>query len=191
VQFDRTGHVRQKPGTVRCRWRSESGYVSWRSILSAGSTCAPKGSKAAGGVTRSVREELELACTGELNGRALTAVEIMGTDTIVRWFANVFARTSTSSHRVEENERVVCYAERKIGRAPQTIDIERDLAPNAGGTRFIRVEPAVDLRPDEAVTSSAIRHLMSNGQWECLRVSGWLHPAVLDGLQHESGFSSV
>jgi len=124
-------------------------------------------------VTRSVREELELACTGELNGRALTAVEIMGTDTIVRWFANVFARTSTSSHRVEENERVVCYAERKIGRAPQTIDIERDLAPNAGGTRFIRVEPAVDLRPDEAVTSSAIRHLMASGS-ACGQVVGYI-----------------
>ena len=142
-------------------------------------------------ITRSVREELERSCGRQLNGRALTGVEVMGTDTIVRLFAQVFARRPTSADRVREPQRVVCYVERRIGVPTKAIDIERDFVPHAVGTRFIRVEPTVTLRPDEAVSSSAIRDRLANAEWDRLRESGWLHPAVLDSLQRDPGFSSV
>jgi hypothetical protein len=42
------------------------------------------------------------------------------------------------------------------------------------------VEPTPPLEP---ISSSAVRELVSKGDWEALRVNGWLQPSVLEALQ--------
>src|SRR5687768_8923592 len=143
--------------------------------------CA-EGEQSSKWVTRRIRAELEGGCRDSLNGRRLTGIEIMGSDTLVRLFDDVFAKTSANVRDGDEDGRVVCYLERRATTTLSIGDLERDLVPRAHRVRLIRVEPAAGFDPETPVSSTAILELVAKSRWNELSASGWLHPAVLEAL---------
>lgn len=133
-----------------------------------------------------VRDELEQGCVDLLQERRLTGVEIMGSDTVVRIFDKVLMEHSQHEGMSTHHGRTVCCLLRRGPEmAAQKKYIETVLVPGVSklGVELMILEPGVLDPPLEQVSSSAIRELVSRGEWEELRRKGWLPPSVLKALQ--------
>jgi nicotinic acid mononucleotide adenylyltransferase len=145
-----------------------------------------KGEVSSNNACRGVQTQLEHYCFDVLNGRRLTGVEIMGSDTVVRIFSTILVQASSGASESTQRGRVVCCILRP---GPETVaereHIARVLAPGAAtlGVELMLVEPKLGAPPIESVSSSAIRELVSRRDWEVLRSKGWLQPAVLKAME--------
>jgi hypothetical protein len=130
-------------------------------------------------VTRCIREELEDACRLSLNGRRLSGIEIMGSDTLARLFEHVVATTGgpVDAH----DDRIICYLSRRA--VPSILDLDRASRSVPVGIRLMRVEPSEGFDPESPIISTAILDLIAERKWSELRSKGWLHPAVLEALR--------
>lgn len=116
-------------------------HVGWIEV------CAD-GERSSRWVTRWVREELERSCRHQLDGRELTGVEIMGTDTIVRLFDDTLAKAS-SADRAGAAERIVCYLQQRT-------------ALTAARARH-RTRPRIEGHRDEADSRRTLRRSAAGG----------------------------
>ena len=135
---------------------------------------------------RGVRDELEHGCVDILQGRPLTGVELMGSDTVVRIFDKILMEHRNQEGTSTQRGRTICCLLRAgPERAAQEKYIETVLVPGVSelGVELIILKPTVFDPPLEQVSSSAIRELVSRGEWEVLRSKGWLPPGVLKALQ--------
>jgi nicotinic acid mononucleotide adenylyltransferase len=133
-----------------------------------------------------VRNELEHHCCDVLNGRRLTGVEIMGSDTLARVLSKILMESSSKAGRLRRQGRVVCCLLRPgCESEAQREHIKGLLVPSAAdvGVELMLLEPTLGNLPLEPVSSSAIRDLISQGDWEELRSKGWLQPSVLEALR--------
>ncbi|HKO41936.1 MAG TPA: hypothetical protein VJU84_01495 [Pyrinomonadaceae bacterium] len=145
-----------------------------------------KGEFSSNWACRGVRSELERACGDILRGRRLTGVEIMGSDTVVRIFDKILMEHSSGTRGSAQQGRTVCCLLRPgPDKAAQRKHIESVLIPGSSelGVKLMIVEPTSSDPPLEQISSSAIRELVSKGEWESLRSKGWLAPSVLEALQ--------
>jgi hypothetical protein len=135
-------------------------------------------------VCRRIRKELEHHCADILKGRRLAGVEIMGSDTVVRIFDRVLAQEG-SSRSSQRGRAVFCFLRPGSEHAAEREHVMRVLLPQAPrlGVELRLFQPALGDQPLGWVSSSAIRDLVSKGDWVALRSKGWLHPAVLQALQ--------
>jgi hypothetical protein len=153
--------------------------LDWVSVCS-------KGEVSSNTVCRGVRSELEHYCFDILNGRRLTGVEIMGSDTVVRIFGKILVQNNSGKRGSTQRGRVVCCLLRpRLESTAERKQIERVLVQGAAdlGVELMLAEPTPGESLLEPVSSSAIRELVSRSDWEALRSKGWLHPAVLKDLE--------
>ena len=133
-----------------------------------------------------VRSELEHCCCDVLDGRRLTGVEIMGSDTVVRIFSKTLMENTAKGGRSTQQGRVICCVLRLGSEsAAQSKYIEGVLVPAAAdlGVELMLLETTLCGPPLEPVSSSAVRELILKGDWEKLRSNGWLEPSVLKAIQ--------
>lgn len=135
---------------------------------------------------RAVRSELERHCLDVAAGRRITGVEIMGSDTVVRIFSKILAEKSKATSTSTQRGRFVCC----LLRPGKENAIEKNLIagvfiPEAAklGIELTLVTPTVADPPLESVSSTVIRQLLLKRDWQTLRSTGWLHPAVFDNLK--------
>jgi nicotinic acid mononucleotide adenylyltransferase len=132
---------------------------------------------------RGIRSELERYCFNALNGSRLTGVEIMSSDVVVRIFPKILMEYSGNiGGSTQQGRKVCCLVRPGSESSQQRKYIENVLVPGAAdvGVEFMLVEPTPPLEP---ISSSAIRELVSKGDWEALGATGWLQSSVLEALQ--------
>ncbi|HJX90359.1 MAG TPA: hypothetical protein VJ372_07680 [Pyrinomonadaceae bacterium] len=133
-----------------------------------------------------IRSELEHCCCDVLDRRRLTGVEIMGSDTVVRIFSKILMENTAKGGRSTQQGRVICCVLRPGSEsAAQSKYIEGVLVPAAAdlGVELMLLKPTLCGPPLEPVSSSAVRELISKGDWEKLRSNGWLQRSVLKAIQ--------
>ena len=145
-----------------------------------------KGEFSSNWACRGVRREIEHQCVDILQGRRLTGVEVMGSDTVVRIFGKILMGNSSQGGVSTQQGRTVCCLLRPgLERSAQRKHIESVLMPGVSGlgVELMIIEPTFLDPPLEQISSSAIRELVSRGEWGVLRLKGWLQPSVLKALQ--------
>jgi hypothetical protein len=132
-------------------------------------------------VCNGIRTELEYYCFDILQGRLITGVEIMGSDSVVRIFNKVLESSDSRDRKLLAQRRIICCLLRPGQEsASQRKHIQSVLIPGVMdmGVQIILPDPATFDPPLEEVSSSAIRKLVSTGSWDILESTGWLHPDV-------------
>ena len=145
-----------------------------------------KGEFSSNWACRAVRNELEQGCIDVLNGRQLTGIEVMGSDTVVRIFDKVLLKHSRQQDVSSQRGRTVCCLLRRGPQhAEQQKHIETVLVPRMSelGVELLILDATAADPPLEQVSSSAIRELVSRHEWEVLQAQAWLPPRVLQALR--------
>ena len=140
-----------------------------------------------------IREQVERQCAGLLEGRTLTGLEVMGSDTAIRIMDKLveeWATTDVGGRQPWYHSRIVCCIVRP---GPESsADTDRVLKFTAAraaeiGISVILVDGALEAFPLEVVSSTDVRELLQKRDWEGLRARRWLHPEVLRSLETSTG----
>jgi len=145
-----------------------------------------KGEFSSNWACRGVRNEIEQGCVDVLNGRQLTGVEVMGSDTVVRIFEKVLQKHSRQEDVSTQRGRTVCCLLRRGPQhAEQKQHIETVLVARMSGlgVELLVLDATTSDPPLEQVSSSAIRELVARDKWDVLQSHGWLSPRVLQALR--------
>ena len=137
---------------------------------------------------RNILTELERECVQVLNGRHLIGVEIMGTDSFVHIFDKVINENNSETGKAALQSRTICCLLRPgVDNETYVKHIQDVIEPAISnlGVNLILLDSNIFAFPLQNVSSSAIRKLVSKGDWETLRLKGWLHPNVLKALQQK------
>lgn len=138
-----------------------------------------------------IREQVERQCGDLLQGRTITGVEVMGSDTAIRIIDKLIDRCATADVAKPEpwyDSRIVCCVLRPGSKS--TAEAERILtytAPRAEeiGIAVRLVDGAQEGLQLEPVCSTDVRDLVQRHDWEGLRARRWLHPEVLRALEKD------
>ncbi len=133
-----------------------------------------------------IRTELEDQCFQVLNGRRLTGMEIMGSDSFVRIFDKILKENDdTKRERFQQPRMICCLPRPGFNDTSQRKHIQNVIMPSLAdlGVGLISPHPKNLDFPLKEVSSSSILELVSNGYWETLQSKGWLHLNVLKALQ--------
>lgn len=145
-----------------------------------------RGEMSSNWVRRTVQKELEQNLFDILHGRRLQSIEIMGSETVVKILEAILSQTGAKSARSTQFGRKICWFLRAgpDSRAEKGY-IETSLIPRAAklGIGLALVEPTQWGPPLEAISSTAIRDLVSRGDWKTLRANNWLEPEVARKLE--------
>ena len=137
-------------------------------------------------VRRGIRRELERYLADLLNGRQLTGVEIMGSDTAVRLLDRIITQSRGGpAPSTQRGRTIFCFLRPGPEHAQERQYLAEALLPPAARLGIeVKLLDTASIDPAPGwVSSSAIRELISRGDWRVLRSKAWLRPAVLDTLQ--------
>jgi nicotinic acid mononucleotide adenylyltransferase len=133
--------------------------------------------------------EIERQCAAHLEGRLITGIEVLGSDTLIRILARVIAEwhaTPRLGRRPWYRERIICCVVRPGPESGLEIDyISRALMPQTPeiGITIMLVESRAYGHPLADVSSTKIRELIRSHSWDVLEAHQWLHPEVLSALR--------
>jgi hypothetical protein len=137
-------------------------------------------------VRRMVQKELEQSLFDILNGRRFQSVEIMGSETVIKILDAILAETGARSANSTQYGRKICWFLRAgPDSKAEKNHIETHLIPRATklGIDLALVESTHWGPPLEAISSTAIRDLVSRGDWKTLNSNKWLDPDVAKTLE--------
>jgi hypothetical protein len=133
-----------------------------------------------------VYEELERGLADVMNGRELEGIEVMGSDAVVRIFGKVLVENQSMSNRSSQSGRKIYWFRRPGAEGmAEKRQIETVIAPGANrlDVKMTLLEPVLWGAPLKEISSSAVRELVLQRDWETLSSNGWLEPAVAGMLQ--------
>jgi nicotinic acid mononucleotide adenylyltransferase len=124
-----------------------------------------------------VKKELEANCFELLCGREIKAIEVLGSDTLLR----IFKRLLRENHPSDYNDFICCVQRDKISQeslesfftsSAHRLHIDLTLVPSPSTSSAL-----VD------ISSTLIRALIAREDWQELESTGWLAPPVLNTLK--------
>jgi len=133
-----------------------------------------------------VKAEIESGCRDILNDREVTGIEVMGSDTAAR----VFRRLLADEHReFGYREVVYCLLRRDQEGAADSLAVERTFRPAAErlGIELVLSEATPERAAPMLISSTAIRKMLADRDWETLRGTGWLPDSVFSALREWRG----
>jgi hypothetical protein len=151
-------------------------------------TVCSTGEMSSNWIRRAVQNELERDLGKLLEGRRLEGVELMASDTVMRIFDKILAEKEGRPGESTQQGRIICWFVRP-GLSGSADHIETTIVPGAGklGVKMMRLEPNLFGPPLKAVSSSAVRRLLSQNDWQALHSNGWLDPEVARTLDDWGG----
>jgi hypothetical protein len=135
---------------------------------------------------RRIKCELQQGCADLSDVTCLVGVEIMGSDTVVRLIPKVLAQMKTEDNVAWQRGRIVCCLLRSgsdSSSVPRQIESVLATAAADWGIQLILIEPRYQCQGLNSLSSTLIREYIAAGNWETLRVLGWLPEPVLNALK--------
>ena len=136
-----------------------------------------------------VLHDLQTYLKHRIEARKLTGIEIMGSDVIVRIFGKILASDGGDLEQSAQKRRHICWFRRPgpAGLAERE-QIETTMARDLVGLgiKLTLLEPAAWGPPLKNISSSAVRKLISHGDWTTLSSNGWLEPTIVRKLRNWS-----
>jgi len=145
--------------------------------------CA-RGERSSRWARTAVLQELSLSLADLLNGRKLNGVELMGSDVVARILTKIIGANRNGD--VSREQRQICWFRRPgPGGENEEHYIRTEIVPHARsfGIDLIQVDPAKWGSPLHEISSTAVRMLVMQRNWEALATRGWLAPAVIERLR--------